>query len=225
MDKDYLLEKWLKGELSEQEMVIFMAQSDFKLNTKIVQAANEFKASGYSKPEDFETFKNSYHTSKSEKKSRLFSPSLLRIAALLIITLGLYFTFIYDPISQYKTLAGEQETIELPDHSKVQLNASSELTFYASNWEDKRSVQLNGEAFFEVAKGNTFDVLTSLGKVTVVGTAFNVKNRDNYFEVKCYEGAVKVVSDAEERTLYAGATFQIINGNFKERNTSASQPH
>ena len=46
-----------------------------------------------------------------------------------------------------------------------------------NKWKNERSVNLDGEGFFKVAKGSKFDVETSAGTVSVVGTQFNVKNR------------------------------------------------
>jgi transmembrane sensor len=51
---------------------------------------------------------------------------------------------------------------------------------------------LQGEAYFKVAKGKAFTVATGLGKVTVLGTQFNVRARGNRFDVVCYEGKVRV---------------------------------
>jgi Fe2+-dicitrate sensor, membrane component len=66
----------------------------------------------------------------------------------------------------------------------VNLNSSSQLSYSKNKWDSKREVTLNGEAFFKVSKGSTFDVITLNGKVSVLGTQFNVKQRENYFEVK-----------------------------------------
>ena len=51
------------------------------------------------------------------------------------------------------TAFAEQKSIELPDGSKVLLNANSSLTFKESwSMDANRQVWLEGEAFFEVAK-------------------------------------------------------------------------
>ena len=69
-----------------------------------------------------------------------------------------------------------------------------------------------GEAFFDVAKGSKFNVITSEGVVSVLGTQFNVKQRGNYFEVKCFEGVVKVVSRSFTEELRGGDNFRLENG-------------
>lgn len=223
MDKDYLTEKWLNDELTSDEKHTFMRSDDYEFNLKLIDAAKNFKASQFSNADDFKTFKGIYTNQKTQKGTILAHP-LFRVAAVLIVALGLYFGFMYNPITQVRTLAGVKEVVELPDQSIVTLNASSSLSYYASKWKTKRSLNLDGEAFFKVAKGKTFDVFTTTGTVTVVGTEFNVKNRKNYFEVKCYEGIVKVVSDTIVRTLKAGDTYQILNGEFKQDFTNFKSP-
>ncbi|CAN0602451.1 unnamed protein product, partial [Ectocarpus sp. 12 AP-2014] len=68
------------------------------------------------------------------------------------------------------------------------------------------------EAFFKVAKGKTFTVSTDQGTVTVLGTQFNVENRDGFFEVTCFEGLVRVLYDGKENKLAAGNSIIVING-------------
>jgi ferric-dicitrate binding protein FerR (iron transport regulator) len=53
-------------------------------------------------------------------------------------------------------------------------------------------LELDGEAYFKVKKGSVFSVVTEQGSVTVLGTEFSVKSRDQYYEVVCYEGKVRV---------------------------------
>ena len=53
---------------------------------------------------------------------------------------------------------------------------------------------------------------TSSGVVRVLGTEFNVKNRENYFEVICYEGLVQVQSAQQVVKLNPNQMFRIING-------------
>ena len=142
----------------------------------------------------------------------------------MVVTLGIYFAFFNNPETIFETLASEKISIELPDHSKVDLNAQSSIAFNSKNWKNNRAIKLNGEAFFKVAKGSVFDVKTKQGVVTVVGTQFNVKQRDNYFEVKCFEGIVKVIANDISKQLAAGETFQLLNGQFSEGKTRASAP-
>lgn len=214
MDKEYLIKKWLNEELIDSEKQAFNKLDDAFLSQYIVDNAKYFKASHSQKIEDFDTFKSRYEASKKlVKKLNWFSP-LLKIASVIVVSLGLYFTFFFNNITVIETLASEKTSVELPDHSLVELNALSAIKFSSKNWDDNRALTLKGEAYFKVAKGKTFDVKTTSGIVTVVGTQFNVKQRNNYFEVKCFEGIVKVVSDTIVMQLLAGDSYQILDGKF-----------
>jgi transmembrane sensor len=93
--------------------------------------------------------------------------------------------------------------VELPDGSQVELNASSNLQF-EENWGDERMVELQGEAFFEVKKGSSFQVRTNHGIVTVLGTSFNVLSRGEDHQVACKTGKVRVQCGTEEVTITPG---------------------
>ena len=224
MDKDYLIEKWLKDELTDAEKQAFNQLDEADFNQFIVDNAKSFKASNFSKIDNFNIFKANYNSQKvTVKKLNWWSP-LIKIASVLVITLGVYFAFFNNPETLYKTIASEKISVELPDQSKVELNAQSSIAFNSKNWKNNRAVKLQGEAYFKVAKGNVFDVVTTQGKVIVVGTQFNVKQRDNYFEVKCFEGIVNVTANDISKQLAAGETFQLLNGQFSEGKTRTSSP-
>ena len=103
---------------------------------------------------------------------------------------------------------GEWRSIELPDGSKVKLNANSKIKFF-KHWESgiDRSVWLNGEAFFEVtkdSKGAKFTVHTDDLAVEVLGTSFNVHSRSEQTEVFLEEGKVRLDMGTEKRTMESG---------------------
>lgn len=82
----------------------------------------------------------------------------------------------------YNTIAtpvGGQYQVNLPDGTKVWLNAASSLKFPASFARLKeREVQLSGEAYFEVAHNDKmpFIVKTNRQDVLVLGTHFNINS-------------------------------------------------
>lgn len=92
----------------------------------------------------------------------------------------------------------------LPDGSEVSMFASSEITYNKRNWDKDRELDLEGEAFFKVKKGEAFTVHTPKGDVTVLGTSFNVFQRDDMFEVVCYTGKVSVSSNNQTEILTPG---------------------
>lgn len=107
------------------------------------------------------------------------------------------------------TAKGETYPLQLPDGTRVWLNAASSLTYMAqfSNVGERR-VKLSGEAYFEVAKdpAHPFTVSTGKQEITVLGTHFNVNNYAD--EPLCVttllEGAVRVKTAGEEKILKPG---------------------
>jgi len=224
MNKEDQIKKWLNDELSPAERTIFEQGDDFAFHQSILDGAKKFKASNFSEPESFEDFKSAYQTqSDTTKRLDWFKP-MLRIASILVVSLGLYFTVFYNNLTHVETLASQTTTIELPDQSQVTLNANSEVEYRKKNWDNNRQLNLKGEAYFKVAKGQTFDVITPKGVVTVVGTEFNVKHRENHFEVKCFEGIVRVTSGSHTRQLSAGDTFRVLNNKVTQDEITNSAP-
>lgn len=224
MESEDLIKKWLSDELTPAEKQAFEQGDDFALHQAIVDNAMHFKASNFSKPEAFKDLQSAYQTKKSNKKQLNWFRPLLRIASVLVIALGIYFTFFNTNLTVVETLVSQQDTVELPDYSQVILNADTKIEFSKTDWNDKRYLNLDGEAYFKVEKGKTFDVITSQGVVTVVGTEFNVKQRDTYFEVQCFEGIVKVTTENSSKTLLAGDTYRLLDDEFSLGKTTIVSP-
>ena len=94
------------------------------------------------------------------------------------------------------TANGEQYQLVLPDGTHVWLNAASSLTFPTQFKGNSRTVELNGEAYFEVAHNpnSPFKVLTKNQEIEVLGTHFNVNSYENESSTKTtlLEGKVKI---------------------------------
>ncbi|MDC3367878.1 FecR domain-containing protein, partial [Flavobacteriaceae bacterium] len=95
-----------------------------------------------------------------------------------------------------KTPRGGEFFITLSDSTKVWLNAESELKYPLVFLGDKRTVELKGEAFFEVAHNQNipFQVVTNDQIIEVLGTTFNISSYQDDAEVitTLIEGKVKV---------------------------------
>ncbi len=110
--------------------------------------------------------------------------------------------------SQYNTITtpkGGQYQINLPDGSRVWLNAASSLRFPSSFSGKERRVELKGEGYFEVnpvrgqAAGIPFIVSCSAQEVKVLGTHFNINSYSDETAVKTtlLEGSVLVHTAAQ----------------------------
>jgi transmembrane sensor len=94
----------------------------------------------------------------------------------------------------------------LPDGSVVTLNKHSQVSYPEKFSNDKRVLQLNGEAFFKVQpdKKKPFEVHTNNVTITVLGTSFNVRSRGDTTEVIVETGTVEVATDKQTVILKAG---------------------
>ena len=224
MQKELLIQKWLEGELSEAELKDFKKLPEYESYNKLSEKALLFKDTSYNVDLEYLNLKSKIkERDASASKLRWIKP-MLRIAAIFIIGLAVYYSPIYGDTTIVKTLASNTASVELPDKSSVKLNAESSLNYKKRNWKKNREVNLVGEAYFKVAKGSQFDVVTWSGKVSVLGTQFNVKQRVNYFEVICYEGLVSVTYKNRVIKLPAGKTFKLIDGAVIEGDTREMAP-
>ena len=210
MNREELIKKWLDNELNLDEQRAFEALEDHQELARLSNAMQHFKAPEYNVSEGLSATLKKINVSKSANSNTWLKP-LLRVAAVLVIAFGIYFyTAALD--TSFTTLASQKTSIELPDESKVRLNAESAIAFNKRKWSHERSVDLAGEAYFIVAKGSKFDVNTLSGVVSVLGTEFNVKQRENLFEVICYEGSVQVDYKTDKTILKPGDSFLLLDG-------------
>jgi transmembrane sensor len=190
MKKEHDLAKWLAGEMTGQERVDFEKSPEFNSYDKIARYSLQLEAPDFNSEKMYENVIS--NEKKHTKVIVLHRRNLfLKIAAVLVIGLGIWFAM-PGKMNKELAVAGAISSFNLPDNSQVTLNSGSDAEYKSGDWSDNRKINLNGEAFFKVAKGKTFDVITDCGKVTVVGTQFNVKSRGNRFEVTCFEGKVRV---------------------------------
>ena len=135
-------------------------------------------------------------------------------AASLALMIALFFTFREFQQSKIMAGAGEQQTIELPDGSGVYLNAMSEIRYSEKDFQKKRTLRLNGEAYFDVKEGSLFTVASEQGNIKVLGTSFNVHSRDDFFKVSCITGRVLVETAFKSDTLSRGESVSWINNEY-----------
>lgn len=102
---------------------------------------------------------------------------------------------------EIRTNPGMTTAFVLPDGTNVSLNSGSVLRYPEFFSEDKREVELIGEAFFDVTKDpeKRFVVKTTGDeRVEVLGTSFNMEAfpGDSILSTTLFEGKVRFVSDA-----------------------------
>jgi transmembrane sensor len=100
-------------------------------------------------------------------------------------------------LNTISTAKGETYQLRLPDGTDIWLNAASSLTYATTLLKDGvRSVKLEGEAYFEVAKDkkHPFIVETNKQQIKVLGTHFNVNAYadESFSKTTLLEGAVSL---------------------------------
>jgi len=147
-----------------------------------------------------------------------FQPKLRPTLALALVVLAvLYSPTAYRWIDTQTILAKRGNILEetLPDGSKIVLNAETRIAYRSSFGEKNRKLILDGEAYFKVQKSEIpFTIHTGDVTVTVVGTEFNVRSRNEQFEVAVNKGVVQVTSNdstiilnAKQMTVFGQGEF------------------
>jgi len=145
------------------------------------------------------------------KNSTLFNP-VFRIAASVILIIGLTFTGLYIGTNSFEknnintiTAGIEQKNLEvtLPDGSKVVLNRNSKIEYPDKFNRKTRSVKLQGEAFFDIEPNTSRPFIVDAGtaNITVLGTSFNVNTGNNGVEVFVTSGKVMLSSNTGNQSI------------------------
>jgi len=176
----------------------------------------------------------------NEKPVRLLH-TLQRIAAILFIPLFIassIFIFKDDIMNkdkaswaEIKCPLGVRTEFTLPDGSTGYLNSGSSLKFPASFNGAKRSVELFGEAYFDVVhdKNHPFHVKTGKLDVKVLGTTFNVVAYPDmqFEEVTLRTGKVQISNINGNKLADLNPDEQLsidlVNNKYSKRKVTASQ--
>lgn len=134
---------------------------------------------------------------------RIWLKEILKIASIILLTLGSTIGLqnhikLKQPIAMQtiSVPAGQYISLNLPDGTAVWLNSRSTLRYPVAFNSSEREIELDGEAYFEVAKNKEipFIVKTQIHNVEVLGTKFNVEaysEKDNFITT-LMEGKVQV---------------------------------
>ena len=198
--------------LSDKELKVLVSASDFNAYLKLKETLNIYER--LETPSEISFLGIEAKIKKKEKVRKLYLS--WSVAASVVVLFGLFTLFKSNDVI-IKTNFGEQKTAILLDDSEVILNSKSTITYNTDNWQTKRTLFLDGEAYFKVRKGSIFTVNTSNGSVTVLGTEFNVNAKNDYFEVVCYEGKVSVKTAQKNYILTPSNHIREITGKATEK--------
>lgn len=191
-----LLYKYFKGitSIEEEKMILDWVDASDENRDTFLKERMIYDISLFSDKQD-----------NNEKKTVRIMPMLrwtARMAAVTIVAIAGYFItsdFLYNKEVQLQTVtvpAGQRAQITLADGTRVWLNSKSTMKYAANFGRNERNVELDGEAYFEVAKNKSipFYVHTETNKVKVVGTSFNVcaYSGSHEFGTTLVEGVVDI---------------------------------
>jgi len=216
------LAKWAAGQLSETEKAAFEKTKEYQAYKAILKGTDLLDVPKLDKEAFFKKLQQQKKNKPKGKLITILHKWSYGVAASVILLIG-YFFFFNNTI-RYSTGFGEQLAITLPDNSEVMLNAKSTLSYNKKEWGNKRTLNLEGEAYFRVAKGEIFTVETTNGNVEVLGTQFAVNTEEIIFEVICYEGKVKVTNKEVSKILTQGKAVRLIKNQFEDWESSALKP-
>ena len=159
-----------------------------------------------SKEEAWERLNSRIGHKKPTKVIHLFTQRhvWVSMAASVALLVGMFFFINNDTTFTITADHGHKEKVNLPDGSLAILNSGSSLQYDKGKFNKSRALVLDGEAFFQVQKGSAFSVVTEKGKVTVLGTSFNVCDREGMYRVSCETGKVKVEHGSSTQFLTRG---------------------
>lgn len=143
---------------------------------------------------------------KQNKKVSLYRTwsVMQKVAAVLFIPVLVLSAYLFMQVGEkqvrmieVRTNPGVVSKFELPDGTKVWLNAGSTLSYPENFWPERRLVQLTGQGYFEVTKNPDKPFIVEVDptySVEVLGTTFNISayKDDEIIETTLVEGSVKL---------------------------------
>ena len=213
----HILKRYLEGNCSTEDLVyinswikeskdharqLFLLEESYQIGKR-----NPFLEKQQTKLAEDKLFKR-IETERATSQKRLRIHQLLKYAALVALVLtggGFGYWGFQNSLSPNMLTASADQTVQqliLPDGTKVWLNQSTTLTYPSSFSDDIRSVHLEGEAYFEVAKNKAkpFIIESESMRIKVLGTIFNFKTRKELqiTEASLIQGEIEVKGENEE---------------------------
>ncbi|AWI25697.1 FecR domain-containing protein [Flavobacterium pallidum] len=209
------LAEWFEDRMTDAELQQIISKEEFLYYQKIKNVLSGYHLETPGVETHFQSIKEKLQAVPENKTRVIPLWKYLSAAASVLILIAIGF-YAFDD-NTVATGFGQQQSVTLADHSTVRIAAKSSLS-YSNLFQYSRNLCLKGEAYFEVAKGSKFTVNTSLGKVVVLGTKFNVIASGSYFEVHCDEGMVSVTSGSGTVVLKPGRSVSFYKDKFTEWN-------
>ena len=226
LENSNILAKWLEGTLSKEEELELLSSDNLEDLKFVIDDIDTWKLPERNTSELLKELKSKIEQKK--KRSRVIQMRRwISVAASVLLLLGVYFVYktAFTPqMVHLETAFNESIDHQLPDGSMIAMDGSTSIDYNQSDWSKERKVNLQGQALFDVQSGAPFVVKTSYGSIEVLGTQFNVESGDQFLEVSCYKGLVKVNSQNKTVKLSLGNGVIFDHGTMTEFNVKTEQP-
>ena len=215
LEEKVLLLQWLKQ--SDDNRDDFIATRDLWLSCNAV-AGNELEvdiALAKLKDRILQEQGRMERKSRTERKTLSLVWRWTQAVAVLLLLLGIgygigrrseYSASEVIVQNQLITAKGSKGKFTLPDGSVVWLNSETKLTYPNQFTGDKRSVSLEGEAYFEVAKDAKKPFVVQAGEidVEVLGTRFDLDSYSSgeFVQTALLDGSVKISGKAMKEPVF-----------------------
>lgn len=202
-DIDILLSKYFSGEATPEEkrMVEDWAQSSPEHYAAFVLQQNLWEKSATSRVKTYDAkaaWQKVVPRLKPNSKAKMLEARqwwIMAAAAAVVMLLiaGRFFFNTEGEQWQEEMATTEVRQVNLPDGSMVWLNRGAKFRFPKKFGRTNRRVQLEGEAFFEVARDTTkpFMIQSALASVEVLGTSFNFSTQQLLASLTVASGKVR----------------------------------
>jgi ferric-dicitrate binding protein FerR (iron transport regulator) len=179
-----------------------------KIYNKILERSSGFKVKGnISKEEAWNKTIKKLNRNRFRKRLAYYAAAAILIPFIFII--------LTSNNKSFESPNGKNKVVYLPGSSKIILNAGSSVELKKIKFFNRWIVKLEGEAYFEIEKGQKMEIKCNRGEVKILGTSFNVFSRDNNFVVECYSGKVSVSNNKKTITLKPNTGSRLVGNSTK----------
>lgn len=195
-----LLQKYIAGDatLDEKEQVVYWIEASQE-NMREYMALRKMHDIQVWHDADAEIKERQQEPAEKRNFIRTICWEAIKIAAIFALAFAI-FQHIKSPVKEEFQSCyvpeGQRAELQLPDGTKVWLNAKSRLTYPTDFNGKNRKVTLVGEGYFAVARNEKkpFIVHAQQYDIRVLGTEFNViaYPHSNFFETSLLKGSVQI---------------------------------
>jgi len=217
-DKDTLLSKWIEGTISENELAELSTQFDLNEMSEILTKQESYDIVVNDSAELWDKLDAKISNQKKPKPSN--ARRWISVAILVGLS-SLLFSYFYFSVKNgdQKIITPKSKTTThlFADNSEVIISPGSKVSYDDLEWNNQRKINLEGQAFFKVVSGPPFIVHAGPGTVRVLGTQFEIWEKDGNMKVSCMEGKVEVENfSGDKQVLRIGESVQLNSSNMSE---------